>query len=63
MVSCVSLSLRSLLDNVALINSLDQSKTTWEEVNASLAIAEQTSKELAAAAEGYRPVALRASLL
>jgi dynein heavy chain len=28
----------SLLDNVALINTLDQSKTTWEEVNASLLV-------------------------
>jgi dynein heavy chain len=28
----------SLLDNVTLINTLDQSKTTWEEVNASLLV-------------------------
>ena len=30
----------SLLDNVTLINTLDQSKTTWEEVNASLLVRE-----------------------
>jgi hypothetical protein len=28
----------SLLDNVALINTLDASKTTWEEVNQSLKV-------------------------
>jgi dynein heavy chain len=30
----------SLLDNVALINTLDASKTTWEEVNQSLKVSE-----------------------
>lgn len=39
------------------------SKTTWEEVNASLAVSEATSRQLASAAEGYRPVALRAAVL
>jgi hypothetical protein len=33
----------SLLDNVALINTLDQSKTTWEEVNQSLKVGQLTA--------------------
>lgn len=53
----------SLLDNVALIDTLDASKTTWEEVNASLAIAEETARELEAAAAAYRPCSVRAAAL
>ena len=36
----------SLLDNIELINALDQSKTTWEEVNESLRVSEQTAKDI-----------------
>lgn len=53
----------SLLDNVALIDTLGASKATWEEVNASLAVAERTSRELEAAAAAYRPCSVRAAAL
>jgi len=53
----------SLLDNVDLINTLDQSKCTWEEVNESLKIAEETSKKLDIAANAYQPCAVRAAVL
>ncbi|GIM07381.1 hypothetical protein Vretimale_11536 [Volvox reticuliferus] len=53
----------SLLDNVTLINTLDQSKTTWEEVNASLLVAEETQKKIEAASQQYRPCSVRASVL
>jgi dynein heavy chain, axonemal len=53
----------SLLDNVELINTLDQSKTTWEEVNESLKIAEETSHKIEAASQLYRPCSVRASIL
>ncbi|CAG9464381.1 unnamed protein product [Pedinophyceae sp. YPF-701] len=53
----------SLLDNVELIQTLDQSKTTWEEVNESLKVAEETSRKITAASEEYRPVSTRAALL
>lgn len=53
----------SLLDNVELINTLDASKTTWEEVNEMLAHAEDTSRKIEAAATQYRPCSVRASLL
>jgi dynein heavy chain, axonemal len=53
----------SLLDNVELINTLDQSKTTWEEVNESLKIAEDTSRKIEAASQQYRPCSVRASIL
>lgn len=53
----------SLLDNVELINTLDASKTTWEEVNEMLAHAEETSRKIEAAATLYRPCSVRASLL
>jgi dynein heavy chain, axonemal len=53
----------SLLDNVALITTLDQSKTTWEEVNAMLATAEETSKKIEAASQAFRPCSVRASIL
>jgi dynein heavy chain len=52
-----------LLDNVALIDALDASKATWEAVNASLAVAEATARELEAAAAGYRPCSVRAAAL
>jgi len=53
----------SLLDNMALIDTLDASKTTWEEVNASLAVAEATARKLEAAAAAYRPCSVRAAAL
>lgn len=53
----------SLLDNVELINTLDASKTTWEEVNAMLADAEATSAKIEAASAQYRPASVRASIL
>jgi len=53
----------SLLDNVKLIDTLDQSKTTWEEVNEMLGIAEETSKKIEAASQLYRPCSVRASIL
>ena len=53
----------SLLDNVELIQTLDQSKTTWEEVNESLKVAEETAKKIETASAEYRPVSVRAALL
>lgn len=53
----------SLLDNIALIQTLDNSKNTWSEVNSMLRTAEKTSQEIEAASQEYVPVALRASLL
>jgi len=53
----------SLLDNVDLINTLDQSKTTWEEVNQMLQVAEETSKKIEVASQQYRPCSVRASVL
>lgn len=53
----------SLLDNVALINTLDASKTTWEEVNASLKVAEETALQIAAASNQYKPCSIRAAIL
>lgn len=53
----------SLLDNVNLINTLDQSKTTWEEVNQMLQVAEETAKKIETASQLYRPCSVRASVL
>ena len=53
----------SLLDNVDLINTLDDSKTTWEEVSESLKIAEKTSEEIRVASQEYRPCSIRAAIL
>lgn len=53
----------SLLDNVDLINTLDQSKTTWEEVNQMLQVAEETAKKIEVASQLYRPCSIRASVL
>jgi len=53
----------SLLDNIVLIQTLDSSKTTWEEVNDMLRKAEVTQKEIEEASQEYSPVALRASIL
>lgn len=53
----------SLLDNVALIATLDRSKTTWEEVNLSLRVAEETAVQIEATSQQYRPVSVRAAAL
>jgi dynein heavy chain, axonemal len=53
----------SLLDNIALINTLDQSKTTWEEVNKMLVVAEDTAAKIEQASAQYRPCSIRASIL
>lgn len=53
----------SLLDNKELIFTLDASKTTWEEVNQSLQIAEVTAKEIEVASQQYRPCSTRAAIL
>ena len=53
----------SLLDNVELIQTLDSSKTIWEEVSTMLKTAEKTSVEIEQASLEYAPVALRASVL
>eukprot|EP01029_Cantina_marsupialis_P005820 TRINITY_DN1630_c1_g4_i2.p1 TRINITY_DN1630_c1_g4~~TRINITY_DN1630_c1_g4_i2.p1 ORF type:complete len:1526 (+),score=559.26 TRINITY_DN1630_c1_g4_i2:3370-7947(+) len=53
----------SLLDNVELVESLQQSKTTSEEVTQSLKISQETEIKIDAAREGYRPVSTRAALL
>ncbi|WIA33430.1 hypothetical protein OEZ86_006562 [Tetradesmus obliquus] len=53
----------SMLDNVELIATLDQSKTTWEEVNESLRVAEETARQIEAASAQYRPCSKRAAIL
>ena len=53
----------SLLDNVELINTLDNSKVTWEEVNESLKVSEETSAMIDEASSAYQPCALRAAAL
>ncbi|KAF8058055.1 DHC10 [Scenedesmus sp. PABB004] len=53
----------SLLDNVELIDTLDASKTTWEEVIESLRVAEDTARQIEAAAAAYRPCSVRAAVL
>ncbi|XP_059156869.1 dynein axonemal heavy chain 2-like isoform X2 [Physella acuta] len=53
----------SLLDDAQLVNTLQLSKTTSQEVTESVTIAEQTEIKIDAAREGYRPCAQRASTL
>jgi dynein heavy chain len=53
----------SLLDDKDLVATLQDSKTTSEEVSRALKVAEETEIQIDAAREGYRPVATRASLL
>jgi len=53
----------SLLDDIEVVKTLQDSKSTSEEVSRSLKIAEETDVKIDAAREGYRPVATRASLL
>ncbi|KAI9356982.1 dynein heavy chain and region D6 of dynein motor-domain-containing protein [Zopfochytrium polystomum] len=53
----------SLLDDEKLVNALQSSKSTSEDVTNQLVISEQTEKRIDAAREGYRPCAERASVL
>ena len=53
----------SLLDDVNLVTTLNDSKATSEEVTRALQVAEVTEVKIDAAREGYRPVAKRAALL
>ncbi|XP_014680873.1 PREDICTED: dynein heavy chain 2, axonemal-like [Priapulus caudatus] len=53
----------SLLDDEALVNTLQNSKTTSKEVEEQLLISEETEIKIDAAREGYRSCAQRASIL
>ncbi|XP_013412698.1 dynein heavy chain 2, axonemal [Lingula anatina] len=53
----------SLLDDEQLVNTLQTSKTTSQEVTEQLQISELTEVKIDAAREGYRPCAQRASIL
>ncbi|XP_064181287.1 dynein axonemal heavy chain 2 [Anguilla rostrata] len=53
----------SLLDDVQLVNTLQTSKVTANEVTEQLETSEQTEIEIDTAREGYRPCAQRASIL
>ncbi|KAG9392138.1 Dynein heavy chain and region D6 of dynein motor [Carpediemonas membranifera] len=53
----------NILDDEELINTLDQSKETTNDINARLEEAEKTSEEINITREQYRPVSTRASLL
>merc|ERR1711892_1230978 len=53
----------SLLDDVVLVDTLQVSKVTSNEVTQQLAISEETEAKIDAAREGYRPCAQRASIL
>ncbi|XP_063712783.1 dynein axonemal heavy chain 2-like isoform X4 [Symsagittifera roscoffensis] len=53
----------SLLDDEQLVNTLQQSKITSQEVTESLVISEETEKKIDAARDGYKPCAQRASIL
>jgi len=52
----------SLLDDENLVNTLQISKVTSEEVTQKLAVAEETEIKIDAAREGYRSAALRSSI-
>ena len=53
----------SLLDDLNLVNTLNQSKDTSAAVKKQLLVAEETNVQIDQAREGYRPVAARAALL
>ncbi|XP_053403793.1 dynein axonemal heavy chain 2-like isoform X2 [Mercenaria mercenaria] len=53
----------SLLDDEQLVNTLQTSKVTSQEVSEQLQVSEQTEVKIDAAREGYRPAAERASIL
>ena len=53
----------SLLDNIELINTLNESKTTSDEVTESLKVAEETGIAITEASSMYRPCSVRAAIL
>ncbi|CAB4033595.1 dynein heavy chain 2, axonemal-like [Paramuricea clavata] len=53
----------SLLDDEELVNTLNSSKQTSQEIGEQLQVSEQTEIKIDAAREGYRPCAQRASIL
>ena len=53
----------NILDDEVLINTLDQSKKTSEDINRRVQEAEETTLLIDRAREDYRPVALRGSIL
>ncbi|XXQ31513.1 AAA+ ATPase domain-containing protein [Plasmodiophora brassicae] len=53
----------SLLDDEGLINTLQASKQTSEQVSEDLRVSQETEKQIDAARDAYRPSAVRASLL
>lgn len=53
----------SLLDDLDLLSALQSSKETAISIAESLVTSEQTEKEIDLAREGYRPCAIRASIL
>lgn len=53
----------SLLDNLELINTLNQSKQTSNEVTEKLKVAEQTKEEIENASSEYKPISTRAATL
>ncbi len=53
----------SLLDDEELVNTLNSSKVTFEEVQESLNIAEATKQKIDIARQGYRGVSVRAAML
>ena len=53
----------SLLDDPTLVDVLQVSKTTSNEVTEQLEIAEETEIQIDAARQGYRPISVRAALL
>ncbi|XP_011862155.1 PREDICTED: dynein heavy chain 2, axonemal [Vollenhovia emeryi] len=53
----------TLLDDFDLLNTLKTSKATSISIQESLAVAEQTEKEIDLAREGYQPCSKRASIL
>ncbi|CAI8007748.1 Dynein heavy chain 2, axonemal [Geodia barretti] len=53
----------SLLDDEVLVNTLQSSKKTSEDVSEQLVVAQQTEAKIDAAREGYRPCSRRAAIL
>ena len=52
----------SLLDDLELVNTLQVSKVTSEEVTQQLKVAEETEIKIDVAREGYRPAAIRSAI-